>query len=121
MMLCSSFSYSNTRGVTAVPEATTGSPMLFRSKRRAASSTCDSLERGSKLKASHNLDTDFIKGNEQHILLHFLVQQVSEKLHLLGFTSSKFEGSMLKFANFLVKSQQSVVSLDFKQDKFSRA
>lgn len=65
--------------------------MSYRNKRRAASSAGDSLERASKLKAFHNLDTDFMKGNEQHILFCFLIQQVVDKLCPLGFTSTRFD------------------------------
>src|ERR1041384_2099708 len=48
-----------------VPEATIGSSVSHRSKRRAASSAGDSIERASKLKAARNLDTAFTKGTQQ--------------------------------------------------------
>lgn len=104
----------------AVPAVYTGSSVSYRSKRRAATSAGDSLERASRLKASRNLDSDFMEGNESLVLCSMSVQQVVDKLRPLGFFGNKSEESVHKFANFLVKLEQSK-KLDFKQQARSRA
>jgi hypothetical protein len=48
--------------LAVVLEAVVGSSVMKRSKRRAASSACDSIVRASKLKAARNLDTAFSEG-----------------------------------------------------------
>lgn len=48
--------------LAAVPVASIGSVVSYRSKMRARSSVGDSLERPSKLKATRNLDSDFERG-----------------------------------------------------------
>jgi hypothetical protein len=54
-------------------------------QRRAATSAGDSLERASRLKASRNLDSDFMAGHESLVLCSLSVQQVVDKLRPLGF------------------------------------
>ena len=104
----------------AVPAVYTGSSVSYRSKRRAATSAGDSLERVSRLKASRNLDSDFMEGNESLVLCSLSVQQVVDKLRPLGFFGNNSEESVHKFANFLVKLEQSK-KLDFNQQARSRA
>ncbi|PWZ30345.1 hypothetical protein Zm00014a_036139 [Zea mays] len=104
----------------AVPAVYTGSSLSYRSKRRAATSAGDSLERASRLKASRNLDSDFMEGNESLVLCSMSVQQVVDKLRPLGFFGNNSEEFVHKFANFLVKLEQSK-KLDFKQQARSRA
>jgi hypothetical protein len=69
----------------AIPAMYTGSSVSYRSKRRAATSARNSLERASRLKASRNLGSDFMEGNESLVLCSLSVQQVVDKLRPFGF------------------------------------
>ncbi|KAG8077220.1 hypothetical protein GUJ93_ZPchr0007g4042 [Zizania palustris] len=55
--------------LAVVLEVTLGSSVSYESKRRAASSAGDSLERAFKLKASCNLDNNFVEGTFQRSTL----------------------------------------------------
>jgi hypothetical protein len=103
----------------AVPAVYTGSSVSYRSKRRAATSAGDSLERASRLKASHNLDSDSWKVMSR---LFYAVCRFSKLLinYVLWVFFNNSEKSVHKFANFLVKLEQSK-KLDFNQQARSRA
>jgi len=108
--------------LAAVPEATMGSSVSYRSKRRAGSTAGDSLERASKLKASRNLGGELLAGNNVHCpTLCFSVNHIVDRLKPLGFLVDNQDTSINKFVDFIANLQLKKPEVESKQDMLAWA